>query len=439
MRDLLVQLVVYGSLPVIPFRPVLGLAVYAWLAYMRPQDLAWGLGSAQLSLWVALALLVGLALAFGRERFATFRLQTVLLILLGGWFALTCYTAELPELSAKWLDVFLKIILISVITTGLITTRKRFDFLMTVIAFSLGLLGLKNGLFAIAAGGAQFLNGPGGFMIDRNAFAVALNMAIPLLVGVALTTEYKALRLAALGLVPFCMITIFCTFSRGGLLTLGVVGAMLIWRTRKPVLAMVVLAIGIGAFSYTASDRLKAKYAERSATISSFEEDASALGRIRSWGVAIRMWADHPITGVGPRNFTLLYRRYGDTDSVHVAHNSYLQMLAETGLPGFTLFVSLLVVSLLRLEMIRFRDKKGWAGSWASMMQVAFVAFATGGLLLDMALFDLLYQLVALTVSLELAMAATKQEGAPAPAVEDSAPWWRQARQTGPAAAGGAG
>ncbi len=438
MRDLLVQLVVYGSLPFIPFRPVFGLGVYAWLAYMRPQDLAWGLGSAQLSMWVAIAILVGLVLAFGRERFATLRLQTVLLILLGAWFALACQTAQLPHLSAKWLDIYLKIILISVITTGLVTTRKRFDFMMMVIAFSLGLLGLKNGVFAVAHGGAQFLNGPGGFMVDRNAFAVALNMAIPLLVGVALTSDRKALRVAALALVPFCMITIFCTFSRGGLLTLGVVGAMLVWKTRKPVLAILVLALGIGAFVYTASDRLKAKYAERSATISSFEEDASAMGRIRSWGVAVRMWADHPITGVGPRNFTLLYRRYGDVDSVHVAHNSYLQMLAETGLPGFVLFVSLLVVSLVRLEVIRLRDKQGWAGTWASMMQIAFVAFATGGLLLDMAFFDLVYQLVALTVSLELAVAATRKDRAPEPAVDDSAPWWRQARTVGPAAAGGA-
>ena len=72
MRDLLVMAVVFGTLPVIPFRPVLGLGVYAWLAYMRPQDLAWGIKSMQLSMWVAIAILVGLVLAFGRERFQAF-------------------------------------------------------------------------------------------------------------------------------------------------------------------------------------------------------------------------------------------------------------------------------------------------------------------------------------------------------------------------------
>ena len=436
MRDLAILALFYCTLPIIPFRPVLGLGVYAWLAYMRPQDLAWSIKSMQLSLWVAIAMLVGLVLASGRERFATIRLQTLLLVAIGAWYAIACRTAVIPELAEKWLDVFLKIILIAVITTGLVINRKRFDFMMLVISFSLGLLGLKYGIFAISSGGAQFLDGPGGFMIDRNAFAVALNMAIPLLVGVALTSERKPVRLAALALVPFCMITIICTFSRGGLLTMGVVSAMLIWRTRKPVLATLVLALGVLAFSYTASDQLKEKYAERSSSITSYEDDSSAMGRIRAWGVALQMWSDHPVTGVGPRNFTQQYRRYGNTDEVHVAHNSYLQMLAETGLPGFLLFVSLMVVAQVRLQAVRMRHKDGWAGTWAGMMQVSLTAFAAGGLLLDMALFDLFYQLVALTVSLEVAAAAAlvKVEPEEKPAVDSGGPWWKQART---AAAGG--
>lgn len=437
MRDLAVMAVVFGALPFIPFRPVLGLGVYAWLAYMRPQDLAWGIKSMQLSMWVAVFTLVGLLLASGREKFFTLRIQTLLLFALGLWFFIACKLAVIPDLSEKWIDVYLKIILISLITTGLVVTRKRIEFLVTVIAFSLGLLGLKNGIYAVLSGGAQFLNGPGGFMIDRNAYAVALNMAIPLLVAVGMTAEWKALRVAALTLVPFCMITIFCTFSRGGLLTLGVVGAMLVWRTRRPVLAAVVLAVGMGAFLYTASDQVKTHYAERSGSIAEYEEDASAMGRIRSWGVAVKMWADHPITGVGPRNFTQQYRYYAVTDDVHVAHNSYLQMLAETGLPGFLLFVSLIGVSLWRLEMIRNQDKKSWAGIYAGMMQISILAFCAGGLLLDMALFDLLYQLTALSVSLEVAIAVVDSEDADETAVvvTSDEPWWRQPRRT---AAGGA-
>jgi len=40
------------------------------------------------------------------------------------------------------------------------------------------------------------------------------------------------------------------------------------------------------------------------------------------------------------------------------------------------------------------------------MMQISLVAYIVGGMLLDMAYFDLIYQLMAMTVSLELAVSS---------------------------------
>src|SRR6185295_4391480 len=63
VRDLAVLAVVCGSLPVILLRPFYGLLVYSWLAFMRPQDMAWGASRGlPLSLWVATALGIGLVL-----------------------------------------------------------------------------------------------------------------------------------------------------------------------------------------------------------------------------------------------------------------------------------------------------------------------------------------------------------------------------------------
>jgi len=42
MRDILLTLIVFGSLPVILVRPFVGLLVFAWLGYMNPQKLSWG-------------------------------------------------------------------------------------------------------------------------------------------------------------------------------------------------------------------------------------------------------------------------------------------------------------------------------------------------------------------------------------------------------------
>jgi hypothetical protein len=100
VRDLLVVAIVLASLPVILFRPFVGLLVYGWLAYMRPQDMGWGTASEMpLSQWVALAMLAGLVIAFGRERWLVIRPQTILLFLLVGWISLSVAMAVLPEVA----------------------------------------------------------------------------------------------------------------------------------------------------------------------------------------------------------------------------------------------------------------------------------------------------------------------------------------------------
>jgi hypothetical protein len=56
MRDLIVFLIVLLTLPVSFRRPFVGMLVFSWLAYMRPQDLCWSFArDMRLSFYVALA------------------------------------------------------------------------------------------------------------------------------------------------------------------------------------------------------------------------------------------------------------------------------------------------------------------------------------------------------------------------------------------------
>ena len=63
MRDYLVLALVLAVLPMALSRPFSGLLGFSWLAYMRPQNLAWGLAAElPLSKWVAAALWLSLIL-----------------------------------------------------------------------------------------------------------------------------------------------------------------------------------------------------------------------------------------------------------------------------------------------------------------------------------------------------------------------------------------
>lgn len=403
MRDLLLLVVVFGSIPFILIQPFIGLLVYAWLAYMRPHDMVWG-SIPQISLIVALATIVGLVLAGGKERFLALKPQTLLLIAFGLWVGLTSMTAMEPGLSSEWGIRLAKILLISLMTTGLVQTEKRFRWLYFVIAFSLGALGTKYGMFGLLRGGARFEQGPGGFMIDNNSFAMALNMGIPLLAGVALVETRRWLRVTAWIFAVCTAAAVIFTFSRGGLVALLVVLAIILGRSGRPLLVGLVAALAVVGFLVVASSDFEQSYSERASSIKDYQTDASARGRFDEWGTALMIFKDHPILGVGPDNLVVARPFYVlDGSEFRTTHNSFLQLLVACGAPGLLLFLAALGVSMWRLEAVRRSSSHHWVRTYASMIQASFVAFVVGGVLLDMAYLDLVYQLMAMTVSLELA------------------------------------
>ena len=42
MRDILLTLTIFGSVPLILVKPHIGVLVYSWISYMNPHRLAWG-------------------------------------------------------------------------------------------------------------------------------------------------------------------------------------------------------------------------------------------------------------------------------------------------------------------------------------------------------------------------------------------------------------
>jgi O-antigen ligase len=90
--------------------------------------------------------------------------------------------------------------------------------------------------------------------------------------------------------------------------------------------------------------------AERLRAFTNPGADPSVVGRLVLYQAAVRMTADHPLTGVGLESFGLLYPRYRlvepaavPVDSVpSMVHDGYLHWAATTGVPGLLLYVSVL-------------------------------------------------------------------------------------------------
>jgi probable O-glycosylation ligase (exosortase A-associated) len=252
-------------------------------------------------------------------------------------------------------------------------------------------------------GGARFDSGPGGFFKDNNSFAVGLCMALPMLVAVALSEERRLLRVAAGGLAALCVVTVFFTFSRGGLLTLAIVGVALLARSRHRWLSAAVVTIALLGVLALSSERLRESYMERVGSIANFQEDPSAMARLSTWETSWRVFLDYPLLGVGPDNVQVVYWRYSPEGAqFRVAHNAFLQILSECGLPALLLLLALFGVSFVRLERLR-RGPVPWAATHAGMLQVSLLAYVAGSMFLSLAYLELVYHLLALGVCIELA------------------------------------
>lgn len=91
---------------------------------------------------------------------------------------------------------------------------------------------------------------------------------------------------------------------------------------------------------------------ERISTITQID-DASKSARGEFYLIALKMFKDHPLTGVGPANYGYYYASYEKAPRYYskFVHNFYLQILCEQGIFGFIFFM--LILFLIIREYIK--------------------------------------------------------------------------------------
>ena len=297
MRDLIVFAVVILTLPSSFRKPFLGLLVFSWLAYMRPQDLCWGFArTMRLSFFVGIAMIGGwFAVEKGRRPFTVWDLRTRAILLLGALISISyAFARNHDEYTNRYFVEFLKILAVALFTAGQVDTKERFRSMAWTIALCLGFFGVKGGLLGVLSGGSQILRGPGGMMEDNNDFALALVMNIPLLWYLGIGERRQLVLRASQVAVVLTVITILLTHSRGAFLATSATALWIAWRSGKLVrAALALLTIGF-LFPMLAPQSVL----ERLSTIGDTKE-SSANARLTAWATAFRMIEDNPVLEIG--------------------------------------------------------------------------------------------------------------------------------------------
>jgi len=241
-----------------------------------------------------------------------------------------------------------------VVTTTLVCTRSR---LRWAVLIELG--SVAWGSLYVIRQWQHFHNvyrnfRAGGLAGDPNYYAVTVVLWVPLIILWLMSNRPRREKWFCAG----CLVVILTGFifaaSRGGLVGLFVALLFLISKTRRRVrnLALVGLLM-IPMFLVPGQSAF-----HRLMHPSAYDDESSQF-RLELWQAAVNTFRDHPLFGVGmghyrpsvTRNGAVLYLPF------HVAHNTYLGLIADLGLAGIIPFLGIFVSAFMNLRQVARRNK----------------------------------------------------------------------------------
>lgn len=416
MRDIVIAIFMAVAIPLGIFHPWMGIMNWAFISLASPHRQAYGfIYDAPLAMLTVIATLLGVLFSKDPKRLVI-RGAMVWMGLFTVWMLIT-YPFSLDQgdgYNQEILSKVMKIMFMNFVAIMVIFNRKQIDILIGVCALSLGIYGVKGGIFTLMTGGSFRVQGLGGFLVGNNEMALALIMIVPLLYYLQQITEQRWYRLGLLAAIFLTCVAAVGSQSRGALLALVTMGSAFILRSPqrgKALIPFLAVALFIPFF-------MPESWWSRMDTISTYQEDASAMGRINAWHLAWNV-ATHNFFGGG---FYLesdeIFGRYApDPTDIHVAHSIYFQTLGQHGFIGLFLFLGMWVSTWRTARWISKNSGMANDQLLARMVEVSLIGFATGGAFLNLAYFDgPYYMLVALT-ALRYKIMNNKPLAAPAPTV----------------------
>ena len=401
MRDIFLIVFLFGSVPFILRRPTYGVMLWVWVSVMNPHRLAWGPAyDMPFAMVIAATTVVGAV--FSREpKQIPFNGITIVLLLLTIWMSVTTIFALNPDPAVDtWIRVT-KTMFMVFVTIYLLHSKKHVYVLVCILAASIAYYGIKGGVFTLVGGGESKVWGPeGSYIEENNALAVATIMTIPLLRYIQMHASNRWLKIGLLGAMILCGFSALGSHSRGALIAI-LATLLFLWikgqnKVRGGLVLLLLVPVGI-AF-------MPDSWTQRMQTIETYEQDASAMGRINAWKMAMNLAQDRIVFGGGFQIYEKeIFARYAPVpDDVHAAHSIYFAMLGEHGFIGLGLFLLLWILVWRNASWIdkhaRSREDLIWAADLARMIQVSVLGYLVGGGLLSLAYYDVPYYLAAALV-----------------------------------------
>ncbi|HYJ45215.1 MAG TPA: O-antigen ligase family protein [Pyrinomonadaceae bacterium] len=198
-----------------------------------------------------------------------------------------------------------------------------------------------------------------------NGFGEMMAACVPLFAALALRLRRTRVALLCGATAVLAWLAVFQALERAPIV--GATFALLLlaaastftrrFRPRSLVRTLVLLAAfgAATALQFVPSPLNEGRISAASRLQATSAGEANTRVRFLFWGIGLEMWRGHKLAGVGANNFDVAFpgaraefsARHADSDLIAMdeemlverVHNEYIQILAELGLVGFTLFL----------------------------------------------------------------------------------------------------
>jgi O-antigen ligase len=175
---------------------------------------------------------------------------------------------------------------------------------------------------------------------DGNYFSITAALCLPFAFLMMLHSKKPWERLFHGACLALSLFGVTLCQSRGGTLAMAAAFLYLVARTRRRVRNLILLtAVVVPLMILSPSSPLRRFFHP------DWTDKLSTEYHITAWKVGLRMIEIHPLFGIGLGNFKPMMHWYSPpgTPWSTIAHNSFLEVAAELGLPALGVFIGILV------------------------------------------------------------------------------------------------
>lgn len=409
MRGLAFVVVFFSLLSLVLKRPFIGILMWFWISLMQPHKLIYGFtASIPYALLVAIVTLGSWMSMHPEEpKYPPRDRITFLLVALAIWVSVTSLTGFGPpdEIIKQWSEAE-KMVLMTFVAYAMTNTRERFEQLLLICVLSIAFWGFRGGIVSIVHAGAYKVYGPAGSMIgDNNDLGVGLNMILPLLFYLQYRYTEPHYKWPLRALIGLTVMADLFTYSRGALVALAAMAAVLWLRTRYKVVTGLAIAIALVGILHFAPEQWFHRMQALN-TLHGYQQDASSERRLWLWQISWEIIKQHPIVGAGFHwgwswdwvNRQIQGAGLDPLVKPRAPHSIWFEMLSNHGIIGLALLVAFFVAAAMNAQWLIKRTRGDpdlvWANYFGRMFQAALVGFAVGGSFANLDMYDGFYALV---------------------------------------------